>query len=54
MNSIVLFGKYGVQHLSLSHGQLLSGLLNTLRDLDDRSLMLTLAEVIGKVPVNPP
>lgn len=47
MNSIVLLGKYGVQHLSLSHGQLLYGLLNTLRDLDDRTLMLALAEVVA-------
>lgn len=47
MISIVLLGKYGAQHLSLSHGQLLCGLLNTLRDLDDRILMLALAEVIA-------
>lgn len=47
MLSIVLLGKYGVEHLSLSHGQLLYSLLNTLRDLDDRTLMLVLAEVIA-------
>lgn len=47
MNSIVLLGKYGVQHLSLSHGQLLYGLLNAIRDLDDRTLMLALAEVVA-------
>lgn len=47
INSIVLLGKYGVQHLSLPHGQLLYGLLNTLRDLDDRTLMLALAEVVA-------
>jgi len=47
MISIVLLGKYGAQHLSLSHGQLLYGLLNTLRDLDDRTLMLALAEVVA-------
>lgn len=47
MTSIVLLGKYGVQHLSLSQGQLLYGLLNTLRDLDDRTLMLVLAEVVA-------
>ncbi|VEI66877.1 Uncharacterised protein [Serratia rubidaea] len=47
MNSIVLLGKYGVQQLSLPHGQLLYGLLNTLRDLDDRTLMLALAEVVA-------
>ena len=47
MISIVLLGKYGVQHLSLSQGQLLYGLLNTLRGLDDRTLMLTLSEVVA-------
>ncbi|WP_166749482.1 hypothetical protein [Xanthomonas arboricola] len=47
MTSIVLLGKYGVQHLSLSQGQLLYELLNTLRDLDDRTLMLVLAEVVA-------
>lgn len=47
MTSIVLLGKYGIQHLSLSQGQLLYGLLNTLRDLDDRTLMLVLAEVVA-------
>lgn len=45
--SIVLFGKYGVQHLSLSPGQLLHGLLNVVRDLDDRTLMLVLAEIVA-------
>lgn len=45
--SIVLLGKYGVQHLSLSQGQLLHGLLNTLRSLDDRTLMYALAEVVA-------
>lgn len=47
MVSIVLLGKYGAEHLSLPYGQLLFGLLNTLRDLDDRTLMLALAEVIA-------
>lgn len=47
MHSIVLLGKYGVQNLSLSHGQLLYGLLNTLRNLDDRTFMLVLAEVVA-------
>lgn len=46
MISIVLLEKYSSQHLSLSHGQLLYDLLNTLRDLDDRTLMLVLAEVV--------
>jgi hypothetical protein len=45
--SIVLFSKYGVQHLSLSPGQLMYGLLNIVRDLDDRTLMLVLAEVVA-------
>src|SRR5574337_649441 len=45
MVSIVLLSKYGVQHLSLSPGQLLYGLLNTLRGLDDIPLMLVLAEI---------
>ncbi|WNH52083.1 hypothetical protein [Stenotrophomonas oahuensis] len=47
MISIVLLGKYDAQHLSLSNGNLLSGLLNRLRDLDDRTLMLALAEVVA-------
>jgi hypothetical protein len=45
--SIVMFSKYGVQHLSLSPGQLLYGLLNIVRGLDDRALMLVLAEIIA-------
>lgn len=56
--SIVLLGKYGVQHLSLSPGHLLQGLLNTLRGLDDLTLMLLLTEVVAtlgdlRVRVNP-
>ncbi|WP_211250501.1 hypothetical protein [Simplicispira psychrophila] len=47
MLSIVLLSKYGVQHLSLSPRQLLYGLLNTLRGLDERPLMLVLAEVVA-------
>ncbi len=47
MVSLVLLGKYGVQHLSLSPGQLLYGLLNTLRGLDDRTIMLALSEVVA-------
>jgi len=46
INLIVLFGKYGRQDLSLSHGQLLHDLLNTLQDFDDRELMLVLGEVV--------
>lgn len=45
--SIVLLGKYGVQHLSLSQRNLLYELLNTLQGLDDRVLMLALAEVVA-------
>jgi len=47
MISIVLLGKYSVQHVSLSQGQQLFGLLNVLRDLDDRTLMLALSEVVA-------
>lgn len=47
MVSIVLLSKYGVQHLSLSQGQLPYGLLNTVRELDARPLMLVLAEVVA-------
>jgi hypothetical protein len=41
--------KYGVQHLSLSlsPGQLLFGLLNTFRELDDRVLLLVLTEIVA-------
>ena len=45
--SIVMFSKYGAQHLSLSPGQLLYGLLNIVRGLDDRALMLALAEIVA-------
>jgi hypothetical protein len=49
---VVILGKYGVQHLSLPRGQLLYDLLNTLRGLDDRTLMLALSEVeIGRAHV---
>ncbi|MGR0116449.1 hypothetical protein [Ralstonia pseudosolanacearum] len=47
MVSLVLLEKYGAQHLSLSPGHLLHGLLSTLRGLDDHRLMLTLSEVIA-------
>lgn len=47
MISIVLLGKYGANHVSLSHGQLLYDLLSILRGLDDRTLMLVLAEVVA-------
>ena len=45
--SLVLLSKYGVQHLSLSPGQLLFGLLNTFRELDDRVLLLVLTEIVA-------
>jgi hypothetical protein len=45
--SLVLLSKYGVQHLSLSPGQLLYGLLNTFRGLDDRVLLLVLSEIVA-------
>lgn len=45
--SLVLLSKYGVQHLSLSPGQLLYGLLNTFRVLDDRVLLLVLTEIMA-------
>ena len=47
MISIVLLGKHGVQHLSFSQGQLLYELLNTLRGLDDHTIMQVLAEVVA-------
>ena len=47
MMSVVLLSKYGVQHLSLSRDQLLYGLLSTIRGLDERPLMLVLAEVVA-------
>lgn len=45
--SIVMLSKYGVQHLSLSREQRLFELLNIVRDLDDRTLMLILAEIVA-------
>lgn len=47
MLAVVLLSKYGVQHLSLSPGQLLYELLNTLRGLEERPLMRVLAEVVA-------
>lgn len=44
---ITLFSKYGMQHVSLAHGQLLYGLLNMVRNLDDRTLMHVLAEIVA-------
>ncbi|WP_431819395.1 hypothetical protein [Burkholderia sp. F1] len=43
--SIALFCKYGAQHVSLYPKQLLSSLLNVVRDLDDRTLLLVLQEI---------
>src|SRR3546814_7734011 len=45
--SIVLLGKYGVAHLSLTSSQLLSQLNNIARGLDDRTIMLALSEVVS-------
>lgn len=45
--SLVLLSRYGVQHLSLSPSQLLYGLLNTFRGLDDRVLILVLTEIVA-------
>jgi len=47
MISVVLLGKYGVQHLSFSRAQLLYELLNTLRGLDDHTIMQVLSEVVA-------
>ncbi len=41
----VLLSKHGAKHVSLSNGQTLSGLLNIVRGLDDRTLMQVLAEI---------
>lgn len=45
--SIALLGKYGVEHLSPFPRLLLQRLLDPLRALDDRTLMLVLTEVIA-------
>lgn len=45
--AILMFSKYGVQHLSLSSDQVLYGLLNIVRGLDDRTLMQVLAEIVA-------
>ncbi len=45
--SIVLLGKYGVAHLSLTSSQLLSQLNNIARGLDDQTIMLVLSEVVS-------
>ncbi|MES2251381.1 MAG: hypothetical protein V4645_29205 [Pseudomonadota bacterium] len=45
--SIVLLSKYGIEHLSLSPGLLLYELLDAVRDLDERTLMLVVAEVVA-------
>src|SRR3546814_17880460 len=46
--SIVLLGKYGVAHLSLTSSQLLSQLNNIARSLDDRTIMLALRAESGR------
>jgi hypothetical protein len=45
--SLVLLGKYGVQHPSPSPGLLLHGLLHRFRELDDRVLLRVLAEIVA-------
>lgn len=47
MLSIVLLGKYGVQHLTFSRAQLLYELLNMLHSLDDHTIMQVLSEVVA-------
>ncbi|WP_206093549.1 hypothetical protein [Pandoraea sp. ISTKB] len=47
MVSVVLLSKHGAQHLALSTTQLLYRLLDTIRGLDDRTLMHVLAEVVA-------
>ncbi len=47
MFSIVLLGKYGVQHLALSHTQLLYGLLDKVRGLSDQVILQVLAELVA-------
>ena len=45
--AILMFSKYDVQHLSLSSDQLPYGLLNTVRGIDDRTLVQVLAEIVA-------
>ena len=45
--SIALFSKYGVEHLSLYPSQLLTGIMNIVRDQDDRTLLLVLQEIVA-------
>ncbi|ELF6204799.1 TPA: hypothetical protein QEM76_003036 [Pseudomonas putida] len=45
--SIALFSKYGVQHLSLYPAQLLTSIMNVVRDQNDETLLLVLKEVIA-------
>ncbi|MEL4887349.1 hypothetical protein N6P31_09730 [Pectobacterium betavasculorum] len=45
--SIALFGKYGVEHLSLYPAQLLTDIMNVVRDQDDRTLLLVLQEIVA-------
>lgn len=45
--SIALFSKYNVQHLALYPAQLQAGLMNIVRDQDDRTLLFVLQEIIA-------
>lgn len=42
----VLFGKHGAR-VALQHDQMLCGILNTVRGMDDRAVLGVLAEVVG-------
>lgn len=47
MVCVVLLAKYGVQHLSLTSGALLHGLLDRVRGLEERAIMLVLGEIFS-------
>ncbi|WP_126312616.1 hypothetical protein [Delftia acidovorans] len=45
--SIVLFSKYGVQHPTLYPAQLLTSIMNVVRDQHDETLLMVLKEIIS-------
>lgn len=45
--SLTLLAKYGTEHLTLSHSNLLASLNYVIRDQDDRTLMLVLKEIVA-------
>ncbi|MHA4867218.1 hypothetical protein ACXZ1M_05910 [Duganella sp. PWIR1] len=56
--SVVLLGKYGAQHLNLHADMLLMDLIRTLRDLDNRTLLMVIQEIVAtqgtlRTKVNP-